>query len=135
MSDAQPSLGTTFEWNSNAVAKLTSIGSPNVALNFIDVTTYDSSGGYRERIPGLFDPGTLDVEGYFDSGDTTGQLAMVTDFNAKTLRAVAITFPTLGDWSFNAYISGIDIGPGDIETPIHFRATLQISGTATLATV
>ena len=52
-------VGATFERNSVAVAEVNSISGFNKTRDLIDVTTLDSTGGYREKISGFRDGGEI----------------------------------------------------------------------------
>ena len=128
-------FGTTFTWNSQTVAKLTSIGGVELNIDMVDVTTHQSTSGFREVLPGLADAGEVALEGNFDYTDTAGQQAMVTDAAAKTSRTGVITFPaaTGTTWTFTGYISKIKIGDNPIDGKIPFSASVKITGVPTLA--
>lgn len=64
MSDAIAGVGTVFRrydlstgWAS--IAEVNSITGPSMTRDFIDVTSLDSTGGYREFIAGFRDGGTV----------------------------------------------------------------------------
>jgi hypothetical protein len=128
-------FGTTLTWDGAAVAALTSIGGVKAAVDEKDVTTHDSSDYYKEFLPGLIDPGTITLEGYMDQTDTTGQVAMVTDFNARSSKTFTVTFPsaTGATWTGTAWIKDIEIGGGGLDGMIPFKATLRITGKPTFA--
>lgn len=71
----QRGLGTTFEFEKSGaeetnlvIGNLTSIGEVGADADEIDVTTLDSTGGYREYIPGFKDAGEIALSGYFVAG-------------------------------------------------------------------
>ena len=127
--------GTTFKWNNVAVAKLSNISGIEATVEKIDTTTHDSADSHTEFIPGLITPGDVTIEGYFDYGDTTGQQAMLTDFNSRTSRTAIITFPTSTGttWTFTGYITAIKIGDAPIDGNIPFTATISPTGKPVLA--
>ena len=66
MSDAIAGVGTSFERGDGAssesftaIAEINSITGPGMTRAFIDVTSLDSIGGYREFIGGFRDGGTV----------------------------------------------------------------------------
>ena len=65
MSNAIAGVGTKFmRWDANtstweALAEINSISGPTKTRDFIDVTSLDSTGGYREFIAGFRDGGTV----------------------------------------------------------------------------
>lgn len=126
--------GTTFTWNSNTVGELTSIGGVSLSADSIEVTTHQSSDYYKEFLPGLIDAGEFPIEGNFKQDDTNGQIAMLTDFNARTSRACVVTFPdSIATWSFTGFLTSYEIGAADSAGVIPFSATIKISGKPTLA--
>lgn len=66
-SNAVSGVGTKFyRWNSvsatwEALAEVNSISGPSMTRDFIDVTSLDSTGGYREFIAGFRDGGTVNL--------------------------------------------------------------------------
>jgi predicted secreted protein len=65
MSLAVAGVGTKFQrWSGSAyvsLAEVTSITGPTMTRDFIDVTSLDSTGGYREFITGFRDAGTISL--------------------------------------------------------------------------
>jgi len=65
MSNAIAGVGTKFmRWDADtstweALAEINSISGPTKTRDFIDVTSLDSTGGYREFIAGFRDGGTV----------------------------------------------------------------------------
>lgn len=125
---SQNSFGTTFKWGTVAVAKLTNIGGVEATAEMIDGTTHDSEDGYDEVTPGLIKTGEVPIAGNFEATDTTGQLAMVTDFNAKASKQCVITFPGGQTWTFTGFISKIKIGDNPVNGLIPFTASIKPTG-------
>lgn len=127
--------GTTFKWNATAIAELKSISGVKMSVDKIDVSSFDSDSGFKEFKPGMFDGGSIDIEGFFLPSDTSGQYAMHTDFLAGTTREAIITFPTAmaTTWTFNGYITAYENTDASIDGAIGFRATIGITGKPTLA--
>ena len=123
-------FGTVFKWNGIPVAGLNSINGIDISVDQIDITTHDSTGGYKEYMSGLMDTGDVPISGYFDSSDTTGQLTMLTDMNAKTTRECIIQFPvsTGTIWTFNGLITSMKIGDSSVDGAIPFTATIKPTG-------
>jgi len=127
--------GTKLSWNGVDVALLKNVGTPELSIESNDITTHDSSGYVREFSPGLADPGSITLEGYFDETDTTGQQAMYTDAAARTSRTVVITGPSSAfTITFTAFITAIKmIGDAPIDGQVPFTATLKVAGTPVYA--
>lgn len=131
---AYVAIGTTFKWNATAIAELKSIGGIKMSVDKIDVTSFDSDDGFKEFKPGMFDGGSIDIEGFFLPSDTAGQYAMHTDFLARTIREAIITFPTAmaTTWTFNGYITAYENTDATTDGAIGFKATIGITGKPTL---
>jgi len=132
MSNAVSGVGTLFRrWDSSGstwenIAEINSISGPGMTRETIDVTTLDSTGGYREFIGGFRDGGTITVNANFrrDTYDT-----MKTDFESDDLQNYEIVLPDAENTSleFEALVTEcpLDIPPDDkITTSI----VLKISG-------
>lgn len=122
--------GATLTWNSAAVALLTSVGTPELSIDSIDVTTHDSTGRAREFISGLYDAGEIAIEGYFDYTDTTGQHAMLTDAKAGTERSFTITGPSsVFTFTCSGFITKIKlVGDAPIDDKLAFTASIKVTG-------
>lgn len=127
-------FGTKLKWNGNYVAKLTSVNGIQLTRDMVDVTTHQSADQTEETLPGLKRNGDVTVEGFFDSSDTNGQAAMLTDFHAGTLRPASIEFPAAigAQWDFNGYVTSIKFGDAPIEGALPFSATIKPTGKPTL---
>lgn len=130
----QLGFGTTFSWNSQIVASLKSINGIELSVDMVDVTTHQSTDGYKEQIPGLIEAGEVSLEGLFKVSDTTGQQAMLADLNNRALRTFAITFPaaTGTAWGGTGYISKLKIGAANVDGAIPFTASIAPTGKPTL---
>ena len=128
------SFGTTFTWDGATIASLSKIGGLSLSADTTDVTTHDSTSAWEEVVVGILRSGEITVSGFLNTADTTGQVAMLTDFAAKSLKAWAITFPTAmgAAWSGNAYIVKLDIGEADATGAVPFSASIKITGAPTL---
>ena len=64
-SNATAGVGTLFRrWSGTAwvnIAEVNSITGPSMSRETIDVTSLDSTGGYREFIASFKDPGTISL--------------------------------------------------------------------------
>ena len=125
----------TLTWNVTAVAELTRIGPVSISATKVDSTSLGSADYYKEIIPGLLDPGDVEIAGTFRPDDTNGQVALLTDMNARTSRAFIIAFPTAlstTTWTGTAYVTKFEAGDLTSEGLIPFTATLSIVGKPTL---
>jgi predicted secreted protein len=107
MSDAFSGLGTKFlRWDSSApegsadwqaIAEIISISGPTMTREFIDVTSLDSTGGYREFIAGFRDGGTVTLNMNFTSATYS---IMKDDFEDKDSQFYEIILPDDDSTSF-----------------------------------
>ncbi len=135
MTNAAFAFGSTLQWNSQAVAELTNVGTPTEKADTIDVTSHGSADGFREFLAGLRDGGEIAIEGNFYPGDTNGQIALHTDFQAGTSRAAIVTFPTAMacTWTATCIATAFQAGPAPVDGKVPFTATLKITGKPVLA--
>jgi predicted secreted protein len=100
-SNAISGVGTKFyRWNSGtwqALAEVNSISGPSMTRDFIDVTSLDSIGGYREFIAGFRDGGTINLSMNFTR--TTYDL-MKADFENDEAGHYEIVLPDAESTSF-----------------------------------
>ena len=100
-SNAVSGVGTKFgRWNGSSwdyLAEVNSITGPTMTRDFIDVTSLDSTGGYREFITGFRDAGTISLSMNFtrDSYDL-----MLKDFESPNANNYEIILPDVDVTSF-----------------------------------
>ena len=82
----------------SAIAEVNSIEGPSMSADTIDVTSLDSTGGYREFITGFRDGGEVTLEMNFTRD---GYIDMKTDFEAGTNRNYQIVLPDTGATTFD----------------------------------
>lgn len=135
-SSAESGFGTLFNWDTADIAELTSISGPSETMSPIDVTSHDSPDAFREFVAGILDGGEISIEGNFIKGDSTGQIAMHTDFQAGSKKAWIIKLPGwaagVPQISGNGYMTAF--APSfPFEDKISFSATIKVTGKPTLA--
>jgi predicted secreted protein len=119
-------------WNSQDILELTSISGPAESQDTIDMTSHDSSDGFKEFAAGLRDGGEISFEGNFIPSDSTGQIAMHTDFQAGTVRAWTIVSPsTVFTLSGNGYVTGWELTFPD-DNKIGLKGKIKVTGKPTL---
>jgi predicted secreted protein len=127
----EKALGTKILVGANSVADLTSIGGMDLSADTLETTTLDSVDGYRTFIQGLKDAGEVSTSGYFNVGDTNGQVALYNAFNTGALIPFTILFPFGASWTFNGIVTGISTG-SELEELVSFEATIKVSGKPSL---
>jgi hypothetical protein len=133
MTSAIKAFGSTLTWNLVVVAEVTSLGLPQQKTTAIEVTNESSANAFREFIAGLHDGGEVNVGFNFIPGDTTGQVAMATDFAAGTVRTAVLTMTTAAaTFTFSAFLTSFGLS-GDLDGQLKGEATMRITGKPVLA--
>jgi predicted secreted protein len=127
----EKALGTKILVGANSVADLTSIGGLDLSADTIETTTLDNTDGYRTFIQGLKDAGEVSLGGFFNVGDTNGQVALYNAYNSGALIPYTILFPFGASWTFNGIVTGINTG-AELEDGVSFEATIKVSGKPSL---
>lgn len=137
ISDAFSGVGTKFKRGNGAsneqftaIAEVNSIGGPNLSREMIDVTSLDSSDGYREFIPAFRDGGEVTLEMNFtrDSFDE-----LLVDFQSDDRVSYQIIWADTNETQFDfaAYVTGLDINT-TTDDKVTATATFKITGAVTL---
>lgn len=142
MAEKTAAFGTELKYVSsgNIVGNLTKVGGVKMSSDQQECTTHDSTGGFKEYIPTLLEPGSTAIEGYMAPADV-GQVEILAHYKARENRDMIITFPdgtggTAGStWEFAASISDFEYGEADVNGILSFKATLRISGQPTFTPV
>jgi predicted secreted protein len=127
---AQAAMGTKLQIGANSIADLTSIGGLDLTADTIETTTLDSNG-WRTFMQGLKDGGEVSISGFFNPGDTNGQVAMYNAFNSGALQPFTILFPFGASWTFNGIVTGFNTG-AELEDGVSYEGTVKVSGQPTL---
>ena len=109
--------------------EVTNINGPTMSRATHDVTSLASTGGFREFITGLRDPGTLTFTMWFVRADYD---AALTNFNADDLEDMELILPddehtTL---EFSGYVTELPLTVP--EGPMAVNVTIKISGQVTV---
>ncbi|MNE66588.1 Phage major tail protein 2 [compost metagenome] len=129
---AQRALGTKLKIGPTAsivaIGQLTSISSPSMSQETIDVTTLDSDGGYRDFIGGFKDGGEVSASGFFDPQDE-GQSAVYAALEDSTEEDFIIEFPAAmkAKWVFKGVVTAYTTS-AELEDAISFEITIKVSG-------
>lgn len=129
-------VGSSFVWNGVTVASIDTINGVEISLDLLESTVFGTPDNYKTQVPGLLDAGEVVISGFLTESDTTGQLAMVTDMNARTLRTASVNLPasTGCAWSFSAYITKLKIAPDKVNGLVPFSASIKPQGKPTFST-
>jgi len=135
-SNAVSGVGTEFRrWNTTLsaweqLAEISSITGPTMTRDFIDVTSLDSTGGYREFITGFRDAGTISLAMNF-TRDTYD--AFKADFESPTANYYEIVLSDVENTTleFEGLVTEVPITiPTDDK--ITADVTIKISGQVTI---
>lgn len=113
------------------VGKLTSVSEIEPEAEEVDVTTLESTGGYREYIQGFRDSGEVSLEGYHDAGDA-GQKAVRSAFASGAKCEFEVGFPDGTKAAFSGFIKKHSIGSAEVDGAIGFGAVIRVSGPVTV---
>jgi len=134
MSGAKAGVGTEFRrWSGSAwvaISEINSISGPNMSRDTIDVTSLDSTGGYREFIGGFRDGGTVQLAMNFLRATLD---TMKTDFESDTLQNYEIVLPDTETTTleFTGLVTELplEVPPDD---KITMTVSIKVSGQVTL---
>lgn len=126
------SQGTTLKFTPDGgtqvnVGRLTSVGEIQPEAEEIDITTLDSTDGYREFMQGFRDSGEVQLSGYHDGADA-GQSALREAFASGKSGAFVVTFPDGCTVTFSGFVRSHTIGSAEVDGAIGFGAVVRISG-------
>jgi predicted secreted protein len=123
-------FGTLFKVGVNTVAKIKSISGPNFERDTLDITSMETTNGWREfEASDLKDPGEVTIEGLAKFDDSTGQITLKTLFDSGAEQAMSIVYPTVtgGSWAFNGIVTALEWG-AELEDTISFTCTIKVTG-------
>ena len=131
------SQGTTLKFTPDGgseltVGRLTSVGEIAPEAEELDVTTLESTGGYREYMQGFRDSGEVEISGYHDAADA-GQKGIRSAFASGASGAFEVAFPDGTTVSFSGFVKSHSIGSAEVDGAIGFGAVIRISGPVTVA--
>jgi len=122
-------VGASFLLGTNVVAGLTSISNP-ISADSLDVTTFNATA-MRDFIAGLRS-GSIDISGYYESTDTTGQVAMFTAMLAGTkltsTQKPKILWNGVNGFTGDGIITSLTVDAA-VDGIVNFSATIQLTGT------
>ena len=127
-SNAFAGVGTVFNRASTPIAEIHTITGPGMTRNTIDVTSLDSTGGYKEFIGGFRDGGTVVLAMNFTKASYS---IMKGDFDSDTLQTYNIALPDGTSFDFDGVVTDLSMGvPTDDK--VTSDCTIKVSGPVTL---
>ena len=138
MSDAISGVGAEFKRGDgtssetfSAIAEINSINGPNKTRSTIDVTSLDSTGGYREFIAGFRDGGSVSLSMNFTRD---GYVDMNTDFESDDTVNYQIVMPDTGNTTFDFTALVTDLGMAiPMDDKVTADVSLKVSGQITMS--
>ena len=132
MSNAIAAIGTKFyRWSEDStqwvqIAEVVSISGPGMARESIEVTSLDSTDGFREKITGLRDGGTVSLSLNFrrDMYDL-----LKADYDSDDLQNYKIVLPDTDEttFAFEGYV--MELPPAfEVGDRITLEVNIEISG-------
>ena len=108
------------------IAEIRSISGPTMSKDTIDVSSFDSEGGYREYITGFKDAGELVMSMNFTNDSLTQTLL---DYNTNRANHYRILFPNQErtTLAFDASVSGMPLDV-PVDDAVTMEVTLRITG-------
>lgn len=119
------------------IAELNSITAPSLSRGTIDVTTHDG-GQAMEFIPdGVYDPGSIEIEGNLIASSTEDDLfqAALTSGTVQDFEILIKAASGTDTWSGSAIVTSYSPGPMPVQGAKQtFTASLKVTGAITVAT-
>jgi predicted secreted protein len=125
--------GTTLTGaGGSAIANITSISGPGLALDTEDVTAHDSTGGWEEVVPTILRSGEVSLDINYDPAAATHKntaLGLLHMLINRTLTAWTIAGP-MGAWTFSAYVTKFEPS-APYDGKLTASVTLKVTGAVT----
>lgn len=129
--------GTVFQIDNAGyvtVAQVRSVSGPSMSLDTVDVTTHDSSAGWREFVATLIDAGEISLELVWDP-DLATHIQLRTDLTARTdSRLFKVIFPdaTSTEWIIPGIVTSYEPN-APVDGELSATITIKADGAPTLA--
>ncbi len=130
---ATKSLGTTLtktksgsEQTDLVIADLTSIGEVGVESDEIDVTTLDTTGGYKEFIGGFKDAGEMSLAGIIKT--ETAMEAMIALAESQEVEEWTVESSNGSTWVFDGFVKSFKESEATVDGVRGFTGSIRISG-------
>jgi hypothetical protein len=115
----------------NAIAEVTSITPPSDKIDIIEATHMTSSGGNKEFLIGLNDPGEAGFTFNFIASGTA-DTALRAWRAARAARACRITYPNGVTWTFQGILTGYQPSL-PMNDKMSADVTIKVTGSTTVA--
>jgi predicted secreted protein len=128
-SNAFAGVGTTFTRNAVVMAEINSISGFNKSRDTIDVTTLDSTGGYREFIGGFRDGGEISLNMNYTRASYD---LLNADFESSSSQSytIVLTDTNATEYAFSGWVTNITLDV-PLDDKVTMAATIKIDGQIT----
>jgi len=135
---AMVSNGTLLQYGAYAstttfttVPEVTKLSGPTIKFDLLDATSHDSTGYFREWVPGLADGDNISADMHWKPSNTVHK-ELRTDSYARNLGAFQVVFPDTTDNTVTGGTYVASIAPkADIGTLLEASLTLKTTGQPT----
>ena len=137
-------FGTIFTLGSTGstgvIGNLTGISGPGISADTIDVTSHDSTNGYRQFVAGVIDGGEVTLEGNLLTAGAGDEMLELAETRANV--CFRVKFPTASgstgwDWLFAGSLNSFETD-APFDDQVSFSAGVKLTGqpfmTSTYAT-
>jgi Lambda phage tail tube protein, TTP len=128
-------LSTATGATKTAIGNLTKITPPKPKVDGIDTTSLDTTNRVKTSIPGLIDPGEMEIEGQMiygqGSSEASNQSILYAALFAGTIGSFEVGLVNGATLDFNGYLTGFEIGEASIDNIITFKATIKVTNSST----
>jgi predicted secreted protein len=128
-SGAFAGVGVVFKRGAVAMAEINSISGFNKARDTIDVTTLDSTGGYREFIGGFRDGGEISLNMNYTRASYD---LLNADFESSSSQSytIVLTDTAATEYSFSGWVTNITLDV-PLDDKVTMAASIKIDGQIT----
>lgn len=129
---ANENLGITFGHNGSYYTnRITSFNWTGISRNEIPTWHFGTTNAKTTKPSPLYDPGSIQIEGYLDPAVVPSILATGSGFEAST-GTLTLTDAGSAQWAAPCWMSNFDIQAGEGEQDTMFSATLRVADDITI---
>jgi predicted secreted protein len=117
-----------------AIANVSNISGPGLALDTVDVTSHDSTNAWEEVAPTVLRSGEITLDIVYDPGNAThaAGVGVLSTLENKIIRNLQLVFPGPYTWSLAGYVTAFESSAA-FDGALTASVTLKITGAPTLA--
>jgi hypothetical protein len=114
------------------IGGITDFSGPNLSRDAIESATHQSPDGYKQKAPGLRDPGDVSFTVEWDQSDTThvGTNSLLDQFNDDDIYPYRIVYPedpTEG-WQFDGFLTKYSGAKAPVNGKLEADMTITLAG-------